>query len=184
MDRIGLGITTILASVVLQTEASVSKTATWLDMHFHICNVFQFAAFTITIMRGRCLGQEEKEAALKTSEEQAMAAWESLMFKKLHRESKPPPEAITDTVLENMFASVDTNGDGAIVAEELEIFAEARHCLSSRRPCHTCRALMVFDSLCGRAGVGGALRGARAVRRGDDALRRRKLRREDRHRRV
>ena len=49
MDRVGLGITCVLASTVLQTEGKVSHVSTWLDAFFTICTTFQAMSFLITV---------------------------------------------------------------------------------------------------------------------------------------
>ena len=41
MDRAGLAITTVLATVVLMTEGVVSKAQTWLSVFFIVCTTYQ-----------------------------------------------------------------------------------------------------------------------------------------------
>lgn len=68
MDRAGLAITTVLATVVLMTEGVVSKVPTWLSVFFIICTTYQAASFLTTITAGRRFGHRAKEDAFQASQ--------------------------------------------------------------------------------------------------------------------
>jgi len=74
MDRVGLAITTVLASTVLQTEAKVSMASTWLDVFFTVCTVFQAVTFLISIVAGRTMGERTKKENERTKKEIHRAA--------------------------------------------------------------------------------------------------------------
>ncbi|EOD14459.1 hypothetical protein EMIHUDRAFT_211931 [Emiliania huxleyi CCMP1516] len=68
MDRAGLAITTVLATVVLMTEGVVSKVPTWLSVFFIVCTTYQAASFLTTITAGRRFGHRAKEDAFQASQ--------------------------------------------------------------------------------------------------------------------
>jgi len=68
MDRAGLAITTVLATVVLMTEGVVSKVKTWLSYFFIVCTAYQAAAFLTTICAGRRFGHSAKQDAFAASQ--------------------------------------------------------------------------------------------------------------------
>jgi len=63
MDRAGITITTVLATIVLLTEAAVSKARTWLSLFFIVCIAYEALSFFTTIVVGRRFGHRAKQIA-------------------------------------------------------------------------------------------------------------------------
>jgi hypothetical protein len=56
-DRTGLGVTSVLAQMVLQVEARIGLVFTWLDVLLALSFVFQFVAFVVSLVARRTASQ-------------------------------------------------------------------------------------------------------------------------------
>lgn len=84
-DRAGLAITTVLASTVLMTEASVSTKPTWLQYFFIVCITFQALSFLIAVVAGRRQGISAKKERKSKSARRAGQAQEGASFQQAPR---------------------------------------------------------------------------------------------------